>query len=431
MNILRWAGLLLIAVLMMQCEENPVDLRVPDREGRIVSDTLYGTIDNTYRIDKTISTLAADRLMIGSHAGFTFRPIIRFINFPTDIEIQEAWIEFVALAQAGDMPSDFIATAYPVRELWLTDTSTVWSDPESNIDRSVSLGELTVTPEDPADTTGTPDTLRFEFTTAGIDTLNRWVAAVEDTNITNAGMILESPMAGFVREVQARNATTRQGIHIFFRYLDDNDSLVTDSLLAESDAFLIDGDWSFDPGFLQEHTVVTTYSNPYVAVVRFNIDTLLTRYPEGALVESANLQMPVNLAQSVLPGESGFDPGLHIYPLRSPVTDPDVEVDSAFVGLGSFGPVSELGIVLMNRYSDDDRYIEVQGGSERQELAINYIQRRLNEPVADSTFSGFYIEVRRQFQYPAAYAFYRANSADPARRPRLIVNSLQLPEERF
>ena len=410
-----WLPLLLSLVLFWQCEENPQNVALTDKTGEIVIDTLYANNDATYPLNRKISTLSADRLQLGIVNGYTFRTIMRFSNFPVDtIVIDTAWIRIQTLGTnpaQEESPVEFTAEGYPIIEPWSTDTADVWDDYESNVDFDNPMGEMFVS-------TSKTDSLIFKFNEFGLERLNAWIDTVA-SGIPNNGMALDYRVQtpNFVKEMQGRNAINGVGPFLVYRYtIDSGDSTltVTDSLLAIADAYLFKGQYQPVPDRLNTSTLDT----PYVSLLTFNIDTLKTLYPEGIIVESANLQLPIDQANTRL--SASLRPNLHMLPFDSDIDDSDVTIILEFFSTGR--------IVNMTQFTDDSLYIEAAEGQSRQILATEYVQRLLNVP---NFFTGFYIEDRTQNEHLSTGAYYRFNNANPVLRPRLIVTSVRLPEERF
>lgn len=399
-------GTFLIVTLLWlwSCEENPVEF--PLEQATLVQDTLYATMDTTFRVPRIITTLASQRLLLGELAGFKFRIIMRFAGFPAAAAtIDSAWIRFTTLEASGEMPVEFTATGYPILQSWIADTSEVWKDYNSNVDFSDPMGEMTVT-------TGRNDTVFFHFNSSGMTRVNNW--ADTSSGVDNFGMALDFSAANFVKEFQARNSSDNIGPFLFIQYRDSTDSVMVDSLLAISDAFLFEGDFQPIPGRNQ----VTTL-RPRATLLRFNLDTLQQIYPEGIIVESVNLEMGIDWANTLF--HQDFKANLEILPLTSSLTDSNITVDSAFVG-------QETRLVDFSHFNSDSSLLQVSTGGDRQQLARFFVQSMLNNP---DLYQGFYIDFKNANQFLSRFTFFRYNDSDPSKRPRLIIQSLKLPEERL
>ncbi len=396
-----------ISLFLWNCEENPLPVALADRNSQIVIDTLYARFDTTYTLDKTLSTLDSDRLLIGSSYGFSFQPIMRFSveTIPDTANIDSVWIRFVTLQAGGQDLSEFAATGYQVIGLWQTDTDYLWQHYPARVNLTDPMGYLRVT-------TGKEDTLYFNFTEFGKEVIQAWI----DSTRVNRGMVFDFNYATFIKEFKARDNVTQTGVHLFIRYTAGSDTvMITDSLLAITDAFLFEGDFQEVP---ERNQVSSLY--PWVTLLDFDLDSLKRKYPDGLVVTSANLQLPVDWANTLTHGGTG--PDLQILPLLDGFSDNDsLEVDSSFIGITT-------RLIDINRYTADSSFVEVTEGNDRKELASTYIQRELNFP---GSYEGFFVEHKFQASYLARFSFFKHNFADPNRRPRLILYSLRFPDERL
>ncbi|HQV32844.1 MAG TPA: hypothetical protein PKV71_13250 [Calditrichia bacterium] len=420
-------GILLVAaVFFWQCEENPVETQLGDRTANLVVDTLYATIDNTLQLDEIVPTFTAERVLVGSYQSHTFRPILKFNGILASAIIDSAWLELAVTDQIGDSENPFTIRAHPAINNWLTDTSEVWmTNPDDNIDRNTVLGQMQMTAQD-----STTDTLNLVFSPTAFPLLEEWADANTDTTLFNNGIILEGENPEFVREILARDILGGSGITLYYRYhTEEDDSVLEASTIASTDAFLIQGNYEAQRPGLPDYNFLTTYTNPYVMVLGFDLEVLRTKYPDGILPSSMILQLPVDLDYSLPHPSDTYNPDLRVMPLLSNPDSAGVRVDSSRI-FSLDVSTNSFNEILMNRYSADEHYIEVNAGSERSDFAAAFMFRRLNQG-ADSTFKGLAVEFRQQNQYMSYFSFYRYNNPDPANRPRLILYSLKLPAEPF
>lgn len=413
-RLLYFIALLLLLMAMpglWSCEENPNQVELIDRNANIVTDTLFATYDTTFSRDKTITTLAAERLLLGKAGGIKNRIILRFSQLPDSITFDKAWIQLTRRGVIGDFPGNFQATAYPIRETWLADTSQVWlPNPDDNIDFSNAMGALSVTVSDTVDTVA--------FNAFGIQRLNEW--ADTSNGIDNNGLVLNFDAANFVKEYQARSNVSANGPKLFIQYKDTSDSTITDTLQALFDAFLVEGDFQPVPGRL--HT--TTLKSPRISIIQFDVASLSKKYPQGVIPVSADLELTIDQANTFY--STTLRPDLSIYPLASPIDSSALRFDSRF--LDNQGNLNTILGVSLSSLNSDSTSLRVLGGSERQELAGNFIQELLNDP---EIFSGLYIEDRLPGSTLRLMTFYRFNDGNVSQRPRLIISSIKLPEERL
>lgn len=410
-----FALILLISLIgFWGCDENPNEVALDDRNAEVVTDTLYATADNTYRLPRAISTLVSSRILLGEYDGIKTRIIMRFTSLPDSISIQKAWVELPTVDITGNTQSSpFEATAYPIRELWLSDTADVWQgNPNDNVDFSTPLGSFTVTPE-------RDDTLQFHFNATGLQRLHEW--ADTSNGIDNNGFIFHFENAAFVKEFRARDDLNQTGPRLFYEYQNPGDTTVfRDSLLVFSDAYLRSGHYQANN---PERLYITTLDSGYVTLINFDLTPLAERYSNRIIVESANLELPVDWSESFV--NRDFGPNLVVFPIVSPLDSTGIRTDSRF----DFDQA-----VLLTAFGSDSTFLQVPdensstAGLERRQLAANFLQLMLNEPDA---FTGFVIQSISLTDHLAKIAFYRSSIPDKNLRPRLIVTSLRLPEERF
>ncbi len=423
--------ILISASLFYGCQENPVEL---SRDGAtLVADTLYATFDSTYARDSVIvSTWSSSRLLLGHSENIDFRMALRFNTFPPNVNVQEAWIEFNDLDSVDNpLIPNFTVTGYPVDSSWSTDVDPIWGDDfRNNVNFGQPLGEMEVK----FDTTALID--RFVFNATGLEFVNRWVDTtfvdtfVIDTTsgdtlvqVANAGLLLDfdSGMLGnginSLKSYEARISGTEAGPRLFLRYQVDGET-VTDTSFAANDIYFFEGD--FEPVGDRTHTSTLI---PWVSLYDFDVDSLKRKYGSQFIVSSANLQLPIDNDNSEL--SSTFGPGLRMMPYtfsdEEGAGPNDVVVNTAVL--------SVLQDVALTAVTDDSRFVETFDGSDRGDLALRYVQVQLNDP---DEIKGYYVEHALLNAYVGNFAFFTNTSApDPQQRPRLIIESLLLPNERF
>lgn len=398
-----------MVLLVWSCEENPV--RLPLSSGTIVVDTLYATVDRTDSVHKVLTSIESPRLLLGSLSGYDFRLIMKFFGIPDTITVKSAYIKFVTLQANRDrnlsIAPDFTVNGYRIINGWIADTSAVWKDFRSNVDFSASMGSMIVTPEDSGE-------VRFEFNDFGVETVNNWLDSL--SGVTNNGLMLDFESAAFIKEFRGKSfLSVLPGPFLFYTY-DSADTTITDSTEVSTDAFLWEG--VFQPQPERLHTATIT---PWVTLLQFNLDSLAQRYPSGIIVESANLQLTTDKTNSLI--HRGTGPGMQILPLISSLEESKIAIDTALIG-------NDGGVVDLTQFSEDSSIVEVPATVERQQLAQSFIQRYINA-TSEKPFQGFYVEFRTNIQYLANFAFFRHDYINRGFRPRLIVVSLRLPDERF
>lgn len=411
-----WVMLAAGMALLWSCEENTLESVATDGgTGQIVADTLYATFDSTYASAIRPSTLGVNQLQLGRLGGYKFRPIMRFFGLPAEpIEVLSAYIAFDVTGSNGT-PSELTARAHPILNSWLTDTSTVWQDPESNIDDNVTLGEMQILFQDNSSELAPTQLLVFNQT--GLETVTAWA---DTTDSTNYGLVIDFDDADmdYILKLQARSVQTPDtlGPALIYRYIAQSapsDTLV-DTLVAITDAFLVRND--FQPTPQRLHT--TPYTNARVSLLKFDFQDLIARYPNGIIIESANLQLPIDWANTIIDDSTGAN--LRLIAADS-ISSDSIQINVAYATNINF-------TVDLRQISADNLYLEVPEGEERRQLALRYAQTLLNVPDA---FDYFYIDDKQKDNYLSIFSFFTAAAPAPAARPRIIVKSLRLPDERL
>lgn len=377
-------------------ELNNSSLFDPAVQGQLSRDTLYAELDTTFSIPKQ-STRNSTRLMAGSFAGFTFRPIIRFDGLPTNAVISQAHIRFITAGITGGNPQPFVIRAHPIREDWTSDLDPI------TYDSTITLGSMEVTVD-------SADTIILPIDTTALGIITSW--ADEDSSEFNYGIVLNFDGATFVKEFNSNRNTL--GPRLVFTYTQPGDTARRDSLLANSDAFLVESNFSRVPD--RNHAVTMT---PWVTLLQFNTDTLWKRFPDGIVFQSANLQLSIDSANTFISNE--FGPNLHILPLTSELSDEMVSVDSSRIVFPEFS-------INLNRLADDSSFINVPSGSERRELAQYFMQDQLEDlqPVKK-----LYVGFQNNVEFISYIAFMKRDSADLNKRPRLILEYWIPPSRRY
>ncbi|MEL6823377.1 MAG: hypothetical protein AAFP70_16585, partial [Calditrichota bacterium] len=323
-------------------------------------------------------------------------------------------------------------TAYTMLSEWNTDTSTTFINYPAQVDFSRPLGSgfipsgtETILDEDGMEMIVERD---IEIPINDLTVIEDWIRAqdtVSTNPFSNNGIVLEFSNAGFIKEVQARDAALAIGSTLMYTYMQDGD-VITDTLLVNRDAYLTTGDFIRDGSRTQVSTI-----NPWASLYTFDIDSLNRKYGGRVLVESANIQLTTDLSQTFINDDTGTR--LRFAPFISPLNLINkVEVDTAFTGF----PFLSDRVIDLTQIGVEDSVqnlvtIEVPNSRERRDLAANFLRRELSSPADTSAFTGFYLSSFSQSTTLQFYAFHRYNDPDPAKRPRLIIESLLLPEERF
>ena len=399
----------LIFMVYLSCDETTEfekgQLYNPEVQGQLATDTLYAEVDTTFSLPIT-NTRASSRLLIGSYDGFTCRPVLKFLSLPTNAFISDAHIKFITAGITANNPQPFKINAYRILDDWTSNTDQIWDDYQQNIDHSTILGSMEVT----IDST---DTLIMQMDSVGLKFLNTW--ANEDSSEFNYGFLLDFDNVdnvNFMKELFS-NYTTN-GPQLVLTYTFPEDTTRKDSVLATSDAFLIESDFTR----VEDRDYIVSLA-PWVTLLQFNTNSLLNKLPDGFIVESANLQIAIDRSNSLF--DPNFGAYCNILKLTSDINNSTVEIDSSVLASPSY-------IIDIAHLSDDSTYVEVNTGSERKDFAQLFIQDRIDEP---QPTKNLYIGFKSNGDFLSYIALLKREDQDLSKRPRLILEYWIPPGVRF
>ena len=131
------AGTLFLILIACQDPNPLVDegRDILEAYGEMVSDTLYAVSD-TFIINGKVSTASSSRLLLGAHAGYETRILLRFSNLPPDTVILDSVrLMISSFADFGPDLSHIDGTVYRVKESWeeSVNADELW-DYKANID---------------------------------------------------------------------------------------------------------------------------------------------------------------------------------------------------------------------------------------------------------------------------------------------------------
>jgi len=387
-------------VYFVSCSENPVDvsetlLLDPAYQSQFFTDTLYAVFDTTYQTTPVENTLESSRILVGSTSGFTFRPIMKFSFIPNKFRVQHAEIRFISTGITGENPQPFEVTAYPILQEWESNTDSLWSNYQANIDFSRPMGNMTITSVD-------TDTMVLVISDTTL--LNFWADSAGYQQ--NYGFILDFSNANFVKSFKADN-------FMQLTFILPGDTTVKSDSATIVDAFLIENNFTPAP----DRDYVSTLSSKGT-ILNFDFSPLLKKFPEGIIINSANLQLGIDWDNTLF--NPKFKANLWLLRLTSQLKSSKVEIDSSLLQSNLF--------VDLNSFSEDSSYIEVKAGNERVELAQGYVQQKMREP---ESMTGYYIEFKNRIDFLSYLTFFKRDATDISKRPRLILEFMVPPKPRF
>jgi hypothetical protein len=400
---------ILTGVIFVFCSENPHQLIVNVLEeqspGTVKDTTLYAMQDTSYFITSKVSTRSSLRLLLGSAYGIQARPIFRFTDFssfPDSLQIDSVSLKLYAFKNiSSDESIPFSATVYPIdsSSVWSSNTDSVWNEYPNNIDMTKPLGETEIFPSDTGE-------FVFHLNDDGLDFVRLWAdtaTSIED----NAGMIIEFQQASFLQYFYAITPLSTD--------LPDPELLLfsgdtTYAISANFDAFIYEGEIPR----IENRDYVSSL-NVYNSLYKFDLKNFVANQPEGISILSANIQIPVDHANSLIDKDYGIDNQI-ILNLKSEFGSSSVEVDST---VGKF--------TIVNSWAEDSSYVEVNASSNRKTLAA-LIKTIVNDTESPESFVLSFVSSTSSSVPPinavdfySYLAYYKRTEQDPAKRIRLII----------
>jgi hypothetical protein len=389
---------ILTGVIFVFCSENPHQLIVNVLEeqspGTVKDTTLYAMQDTSYFITSKVSAY-----------GIQARPIFRFTDFssfPDSLQIDSVSLKLYAFKNiSSDESIPFSATVYPIdsSSVWSSNTDSVWNEYPNNIDMTKPLGETEIFPSDTGE-------FVFHLNDDGLDFVRLWAdtaTSIED----NAGMIIEFQQASFLQYFYAITPLSTD--------LPDPELLLfsgdtTYAISANFDAFIYEGEIPR----IENRDYVSSL-NVYNSLYKFDLKNFVANQPEGISILSANIQIPVDHANSLIDKDYGIDNQI-ILNLKSEFGSSSVEVDST---VGKF--------TIVNSWAEDSSYVEVNASSNRKTLAA-LIKTIVNDTESPESFVLSFVSSTSSSVPPinavdfySYLAYYKRTEQDPAKRIRLII----------
>jgi len=394
-----------LIIILNSCSEDPQKLTKnifdPSTQGTLKDTVLYAIKDTTYQVKSIVDTRFSSRLIIGEYQGIKARPIIRFANLPQGAEILSGKIRFISDGILGaDNQTAFTVTAHPVLNYWLTNLDSVWNNPEDNFDPNVTLGELDITPI-------ANDTLYLNLNTEGLNRFTLWADTTNQEE--NYGMILDFSQATFLKYFGSVNSPTNPQLFYTYRLPEDT-TQIEDSLSVTFDAFIYSGSINTQSGLNYTSTLFA-----HATLLKFDLQGFLTAYPDGIVINTANLEIPVNRNNSLF--DPVYGPELQILSLLSPIDNPSVEVDS-----------TQNVVIQLSQWSADSTYLEVRSEEDRQYLARGIIQKQVSN---SDSLQGILIQFRDLTKFYSYIAFTKRKEPSAADQPRLKLTFWIPPTTRF
>jgi hypothetical protein len=411
---------LFLNVLVFSCSEDPhqLSLNIFNNElPGIVKDTvIYATRDTTYLIKSKVNTATSLRLALGSKNGFDARPIFRFTDFlsvPDSAIINGATIRIVPegrTVEEGSTP--FNVTIYPILNVWTSNIDSVWNDYLQNIDKTKPFGNSEISPDDTTD-------LVIPLNQSGVEMVNLWAdtaTAVDD----NYGFILDYEEANFIQYYNSIASELDPELIINYTIPGDTTRFI-DTLLANFDAYV----YIAEIPVTENRNIVSTLQ-VFNTNLEFELRKFLESQPGEFSIISANLQMPIDLEESLLDANFNVE-SLVSLQLVSDFDSSMLEVDST-AGRWS----------RQRQWASDSSYLETLSGIHRQILATSIIRSIMSDPITPEVLTISFIDnlntvikISDEKDFYSYLHLYKATEQNPFLRPRLIIRYWVVPATRL
>jgi hypothetical protein len=397
----------LMAVILFSCSENPHQLTVnilnSETPGIIKDTTLFAVEDTSYQVRTKVNTQYSYRLLLGSAYNFEARPILRFTSYytvPDSAMVDSAKIQlFAAGSISSGTPTSFSSTLYPVLNVWTSNIDSVWSDYLQNIDRNKPLGQSQI---DPSDSSNYIYTLNSD----GIELVKVWADTATDPN-DNFGVLVDFEQADFIQYLYAINTGIDPQLIISY-HLPSDTAVYGDTLNGTYDAYIYQGTI---PKIADRNYVSTLLVNH--TLLKFELAGFLANQPNEFSLISANLQLPIDLNNSLIDPYYGLGNQATLK-LESILDDPTFEADST---------VNRFA--LITSWSSDSSYLEINADANRTKLA-EMIRQQLSQPSDTNGFVISFINSRDasstfsdEIEFYSYLAYFKRTQINAAYCPRL------------
>jgi hypothetical protein len=407
-------ALILPLILLVACNEDPHQLIVniynEEIPGVVKDTTILVMQDTSHFQTSEVSTQFALRLGLGSVENLECRPIFRFTDYspiPDSAQIDSAWVKLFAngsVNEGSSMP--FTARMHPIYNAqydpWKGNLDSIWNDPDLSIDRGTTLSELQITPDD------TNDYL-FTLNEDGLELVRTW-ADTATTPDENYGFILDFEIADYIQYLSAISSGGDPQLILRYSFPSDT-TLYRDTLLANYDAYLFEGDFPRRPDRNYTSTL-----NVHNTALLFNMNDFLSQAGGEVTILSANLELPLDRGNSLI--DPVYDiSNLVILNLESDFEKKEIISDST---IGFYA--------ILNSWAEDSSYVQLGANDNRRTLA-NMIRVQLINPEEPIGFMIHIIDNAANRSSPINYekeqfsylAFYTGEETDLLKWARLKI----------
>jgi hypothetical protein len=368
--------------------------------GGIVRDTLYAISDTSIVEGKT-STAQGLKLLLGSHADFETRFLVRFSNLPADsLIIDSMKLVLTSQSNQGEVMGPITGSAYLITEEW---EESVNGDESWDYQTSIDYA-----PETTAQFEVSEETSIIHSIVLRPAMMRAWQDTVGGDN--NHGVLLDFDNASYIKEFSSRESFfsgERPKLALLF-YDEEADSTYSDTLFANRDASLIDFNGTFDPEVIN---IVSGYQ------VRSFFEFDLSQIPQTAAMATMNLELKRDTLSSVFNNNNQES-----FLLRTVTSDfdllPAYEVDSTFT-------INIFYSITMVETSDNVLGIQpIERGNSSQ----NFLQDIIN---GDIPYGSFLVHYKSEIDDVSVYSVKSRLDSNPQNRPMLYFEYYVIPEPRL
>jgi len=363
-------------------------------------DTLYA-ISDTSIVEGKNSTAFSGKLLLGTHAEFESRFLIRFPQVPADsFQVDSLQLILTSISNLGETPTLLAGTTYMVTEDWEEsvneDENWRWQDVIEYSPETSATFEL-------SDITDTRHKIDLP-----VSLLDTWQDTTGGGN--NFGILVNFDNATYIKEFGSRNNSSFNLAPrlVAVYYNGSLDSTIHDTLFADKDASLIDYTGNIDPDQIQ---IVSGYSVKSF----FKFD--LSEIPQNAAFATMRFILNRDEINSVINRE--FTEEMYLRTVTSNYDAlPSYEVDSTFT-------ISFNHNVILNESSSNVLDISL---TERGKNSQYFLQDIINGEIA---YGSFMVQYRNEWQGISVYALKGTDASDINQRPKLIFEYYDIPNPRL
>lgn len=389
--------------MMWSCMEgDPLhDISGEHIKSGVERDTLYAVADTSI-VEGKVSTANGTKLLLGSHADFETRFLIRFSGLPADtIQIDSLRLMFTSVSNLGEAVGSIGGTAYLVTEDWPASVNEDESwDYRTKID---------YTPELTANFEINSETETYHLIELPPAMIDVWRDTTGGNN--NHGLLLDYSSADYIKQFLSAEATfSGQRPRLIAVYHDAAlDTIVHDTLFVDKDASLIDFNGTYDPSKVQIASGYTVRSFFY-----FDLSVL----PETAAMATMHFILNRDTVNSIVNENTKEE--MSFRTITTPYEElPYYKVDSTFTQNIYYSVTLEETSV---KHTLDIRSLE------RGYASQNFLQDILN---GDIIYGSFMAQYKMEGNDISVYTVRDNADPDMISRPKLIVEYYVIPNTRL